>query len=150
MIYSLVSIREGAYPHPAGQVWAEPDFHEAAVILRRVAAGCSLRPHPPSAITDRYQRQFSAPTLVSAYRQRLEKIRSRRFAIDKELEQRLADLTDRHNSEKTCESMGSADEEGPEHVGGWGYETKSSTRCNPRPGSMLKLLGLLRQTRPLP
>jgi glycosyltransferase involved in cell wall biosynthesis len=88
--YRLVPIREGEYPHPEGQVWAEPDGHEAAVILRRVAEERSLRPHTPPEITDRYRRQFSAATVGAAYRQRLEEIWSRRFSLDAELAQRHA------------------------------------------------------------
>jgi len=34
--YSLVPVREGQYPHAAGQVWAEPDVDEAAARMIRL------------------------------------------------------------------------------------------------------------------
>jgi glycosyltransferase involved in cell wall biosynthesis len=34
--YSLVPVREGQYPHAAGQVWAEPDLDEAATRMIRL------------------------------------------------------------------------------------------------------------------
>lgn len=88
--YRLVPIREGEYPHPEGQVWAEPDVHEAAMILRRLANERSLRPHTQPEIMAEYRQRFSAAAVGAAYRQRLEEIWARRFALDAELERRHA------------------------------------------------------------
>lgn len=41
--YRLVPVREGEYPYWQGQVWAEPDVREAAVLMRRLYADGNYR-----------------------------------------------------------------------------------------------------------
>ena len=41
--YRLVDIPEGAYPHSAGQQWADPDIDNAATCMRRIRNDADLR-----------------------------------------------------------------------------------------------------------
>jgi glycosyltransferase involved in cell wall biosynthesis len=67
--FALVKVKKNAYPHAAGQVWAEPDVEHAASLMRAFVDS-------PPPLSWQSWPQFSVATVGRRYRERLWEIRA--------------------------------------------------------------------------
>lgn len=70
----LVPVRPGEYPHPDGQVWAEPDLEHAAACMRSVANDPALRARLGTRGTQTMKTHHSFAAIGARYRRRLERL----------------------------------------------------------------------------
>jgi glycosyltransferase involved in cell wall biosynthesis len=69
--YRLVPVPDGAYPHAAGQVWAEPDVQQAAEIMTRLADDPAMGRAVGEAASRRIRTHFSHRAAGLRYAARL-------------------------------------------------------------------------------
>lgn len=79
--YRLIDIQEGQYPFGVGRRWADPDFEEASVVLRRLAQDPALRRRMGEAGARMIQQQFSLGAIGAKIRRRLFQLRAESFDL---------------------------------------------------------------------
>src|SRR3990172_7699241 len=79
--YTLVPVREGEYPHGAGQMWADADVDQAAWYMRRLVAEPSYGAGLGRVAGDFIRSHCGAEAVGRRYRARLDRLRLPLFAF---------------------------------------------------------------------
>ena len=72
--YTLVAVEQGEYPHPHGQLWAEPDIGQAADARRRLAEDGALRARLGARAAAYMRTHHSFAAIGARYRRRLARL----------------------------------------------------------------------------
>ena len=77
MDYKLIPVREGDYPFPEGQVWADADVDHAAWQMRQVVANPDLVRQKTAAARDLITREYGIDAVSKRQLARLRSLEGR-------------------------------------------------------------------------